>query len=115
MSRFPDDENGAALQHMADRGIDLTVPRTIEFEHCFPNEAAARGFLAEVENSVREATLKPPDVEAESGWEVQCRERMVPTHATITTTELRLAKAAKRFGGYADGWGTLSNPDGSPA
>lgn len=115
MSRFPDDENGAVLQHMADRGMDLTLPRTIEFEHCFPNEAAARAFLAEVEGSVREATLIAPDVEAESGWEVQCSEWMVPTHAAITATELRLAKAAERFGGYADGWGALSNPDGSPA
>ncbi|WP_437755686.1 ribonuclease E inhibitor RraB [Sorangium sp. So ce1389] len=50
-----------------------------------------------------------------SGWEVKCRERMVPTHSAITEAEHRLAKVAARFGGYAEGRGSLSHPDGSPA
>ncbi len=115
MSRFPDDENGAALRSMADQGIDLVSPRMMDFEHCFPDEAAARGFLAAVGGTILEANLFPPDPEDGRGWEVQCRERMVPTHAAISETELRLANVAARFGGHPDGWGSLSNPDGSPA
>ena len=115
MSQFPDDENGDALQGLAAQGIDLVSPRIIDFEHCFPDEAGARGFLAEIERTVREAKLIPPDPARGSGWEVQCREQMVPTHAAITETERRLAHVAGRFGGYPDGWGSLSNPDGSPA
>jgi len=87
----------------------------IDFEHCFPDEAGARGFLAAIERTVREAKLIPPDPEDGNGWEVQCRELMVPTHAAITETERRLADIAERFGGYADGWGSLSNSDGTPA
>ena len=115
MPHFPDDEIGDVLRRMAAEGIDLVSPRVIDFEHCFPNEAAARAFLATVRANVKEARLISPDSESGSGWEVQCRERMVPTHAAITQTERRLADVAARFGGYADGWGSLSNPDGSPA
>jgi hypothetical protein len=115
MSRFPDDENGAVLRDMAAQGIDLVSLRRMDFEHCFPNEAAARKFLAAVVGTVQGAELFPPDPDQGSGWEVQCRARMVPTHAAITETEQRLAEVAARFGGYADGWGSLSNPDGSPA
>lgn|SRR5262249_58451895 len=115
MPQFPNDENGAALRNMAAQGIDLVSLRMMDFEHCFPDEAAARAFLAAVEGTVQEARLIRPDPEVDRGWEVQCRERMVPTHAAITLTERRLADVAEHFGGYADGWGSLSNPDGSPA
>jgi hypothetical protein len=115
MSQFPDDENGGVLRSMAAQGIDLVSPRMMDFEHCFPDEASARAFLAAVAGTVQETNLFPPDPEAGSGWEVQCRDRMVPTHAAITETENRLASVAARFGGYPDGWGSLSNPDGSPA
>jgi regulator of ribonuclease activity B len=84
---YPNDENGAVLRDMAAQGSDLVSPRMMDFE----------------------------DPEEDRGWEVQCRHRMVPTHAAITQTERRLADVAERFGGYADGWGSLSNPDGSPA
>jgi hypothetical protein len=115
MTQFPDDDNGAVLQRMAEGGTDLVSPRIVDFEHCFPDEASARGFLAVVKDLVLEAKLKSPDPENESGWEVQCRERMVPTHEAITNTELRLAAIAAQFQGYPDGWGSLSNADGSPA
>jgi hypothetical protein len=115
MSQFPDDENGAVLQGMAEQGIDLASPRMMDFEHCFPNEASARKFLAAVVGTVQEAKLFPPAPEDGRGWEVQCRDRMVPTHKAITETEDRLAMIAAGFGGYPDGWGSLSNPDGSPA
>ena len=115
MSQFPDDANGAALQQMAERGVDLVSPRTIEFEHCFPDEARAREFFAAVEGTVGEARLFDPDPDQGRGWEVQCRQTMVPSYAAISEAERRLAAIAESFDGYADGWGTLSNPDGSPA
>lgn len=115
MIHYPDDENGAVLRDMAASGIDLMSSRIMDFEHCFPDEGAAKAFLAAVEGTVHEARLIRPDPERGRGWEVQCRERMVPTHAAITTTEQRLGDLARQSGGYPDGWGSLSNADGSPA
>jgi hypothetical protein len=100
---------------MAANGVDLVSPRIIDFEHCFPDESAARAFQAAVAPTVLEANLLVPDPEIGSGWEVQCRARMIPTHAAITETEARLAAAAETFHGFPDGWGSLSNPDGTPA
>jgi len=99
---------------MAATGVDLVSPRVMDFEHCFPDERSARAFHEAVVGTVLEARLIPAEPKKGSGWEVQCRQRMVPTHATITETEARLAAIARKFGGYPDGWGTLSNPDGSP-
>jgi len=113
-SRFPDDENGDVLRMLAEQGIDLVSRRVMEFEHCFPDEASAKGFCGAVFGSVLEAKLFAPDPEG-SEWQVRCRERMVPTHENITATEARLGAVAEDFGGYPDGWGSLSNPDGSPA
>ena len=78
-------------------------------------DGRAQDFLAAVEGTVGEARLFAPDPEQGRGWEVQCRQTMVPTYAAISETERRLADIAETFEGYADGWGTLSNPDGSPA
>ena len=112
---FPDDENGDVLRSMAADGIDLVSPRVIDFEHCFPSESSARAFRAAVLATVLEANVMAPDAEIGSGWEVQCRVKMIPTHAAITETEARLAGLAENFSGFPDGWGSLSNPDGSPA
>jgi hypothetical protein len=114
-SDFPDDENGEVLRRMAATGVDLVSPRVMDFEHCFPNEHSARAFHEAVRETVLKARLIPPEPKEGSGWEVQCRQRMIPTHAAITETEAKLAAVARKFGGYPDGWGTLSNPDGSPA
>ena len=116
-TEFPDDENGQALRSMAEQGVDLDSPRIMDFEHVFPKEASARGFNDAVAGTVLDTIIyEPEDNEqgAETGWEVQCRVRMVPTHTDITATESRLAAVAERFGGQADGWGTMSSPDGSP-
>jgi len=80
MSQFPNDENGDVLRRMAAQGIDLVSPRIVDFDHCFPGEAAARGFLAAVKQTVLEARLLRPDPENGKGWEVQCRERHCTSH-----------------------------------
>jgi hypothetical protein len=112
---FPDDENGDALRRMAARGADLNSPRIIDFEHRFPDAESAQAFHTAVSDTVLEAVVHVPDPDVGSDWQVQCRARMIPTHPAITETELRLAALARKFGGFPDGWGSLSNPDGSPA
>lgn len=112
---FPDDDNGRVLREMAEHGVDLTLLRTVDFEHCFPDEVSARSFRDSVRASVSEAILYEPDPAAGRGWEVQCRQRLIPTYRAITDAEEGLGAVARAHGGYADGWGSLSNPDGTPA
>lgn len=118
---FPDDENGDVLRLMQEEGVDLSRPRTIEFEHVFPDENSARQFGESVDQLVGSSLLYPPEdedpeEEIEDGeeWEVVCRVTMVPSHTNITGKERELAEIAVKFGGRADGWGSLSNPDESP-
>ena len=112
-SDFPDDENGEVLRAMAERGIDLVSPRIVDFEHCLPDEASAIAFRDAALPSVLEVRVFEPEGLGDE-WDVQCRVRLVPTHAAITDTELRLAELAEEFDGEPDGWGFRSNPDGSP-
>ncbi|MET0791668.1 MAG: ribonuclease E inhibitor RraB [Polyangiaceae bacterium] len=110
---YPDDENGEVLRGMAARGVDLVSPRVVDFEHCFEDQASALAFREAVLDSVFEVRLIEPEGLG-TEWDVQCRVRLIPTHAAITETELRLAKLAQSFDGFPDGWGSASNPDGSP-
>jgi regulator of ribonuclease activity B len=112
---WPDDENGDVLRRMAKAGVDLVSPRVVDFENCFPDEASARAFQAAVTEFVLKAKLVQPDPEHNRGWEVQCQVRLIPTHAAITQTEFQLGEIARTFGGFPDGWGSMSNADGSPA
>jgi hypothetical protein len=100
-----------------DSGTNLTLPRMIDFEHVFPNERCAQAFAETVRESVVEVRVSRYEGEgsAEDEWDVQCRLRMVPTHEAISSTEVTLAEQAAKFGGTADGWGSLSNADGTPA
>src|SRR5688500_10047934 len=101
-SEFPDDENGQVLQRMLEGGINLTLPRMMDFEHVFPDEPSARAFAEAVRKTLVEVVVR--EDEDTFAFEVQCRQRMVPTHAAISSTEATLAEAAQRFGGRADGW-----------
>ena len=113
--RFPNDENGDVLRRMAADGVDLVSLRVVDFEHAFPSEVSAKQFHDAVKGTVLDAKLMGPEPNGKRRWEVQCRQRMIPTHAAITEMEERLGDVAKRFGGHSDGWGSLSNPDGTPA
>jgi hypothetical protein len=110
---FPNDENGEVLRSMAEQGIDLTVPREVDFAHLFPDENDAQAFAARVEPLGYRVEVYEPDEEArEEGsteWDVLCARRMVPTHADITRFETQLAAVAREFGGHEDGWGFMAD------
>ncbi len=112
--KFPDDENGAALQHMAEQGLDLTAAHQIDFEYVFADEASARNFAAAATELALEVGVRPPVDGDDDEWEVQCRKRMVPTHPEITAVEQQLDKISEKYAGESDGWGLTSHPDGSP-
>lgn len=115
-AEFPDDDNGDALRHMAEQGVNLGVSHQVDFEHVFPDEKSARSFEEGVAELIASSKVHAPDEEdPEQEWEVQCRIAMVPTHEKITAVESQLEAVAAQFGGYSDGWGLCCKPDGTPA
>src|SRR5690349_19011200 len=99
---FPNDENGQVLRSMGAQGIDLTVPREIDFAHLLPDGTAAQAFAARVEPLGFQVEIVEPNEEAleegETEWDVLCTRRMVPTHADISRIEAQLAGIAQEFG-----------------
>lgn len=103
MSHFPQDANGDVLRRMLASGDDLSKPRDIEFVHVMTSGSSARKLADAAAKLGYSASVS----RAEDGtdWKTICVSQMVPTHSSITATEEALAKLAKQFGGYADGWG----------
>jgi len=108
---FPNDENGQVLKYMAESGVDLSVPREIDFSHLAPDEPAARGLAAEATELGFKVEVYEPDEESleegDTDYDVVCNMTMVPSHAEITRIEAQLAEIAARHGCQADGWGFM--------
>jgi Regulator of ribonuclease activity B len=103
---FPDDENGAALRRMRTEGDDLARPRTIDFEHQFPNKSDALLFLAEICGGETKVSISRAG--QSNTWNVQVSIYMILTYAAITEAETRLGSTARGFGGSPDGWGCFN-------
>ncbi len=108
---YPNDENGQVLRSLAAQGVDLSLPRNVDFAHLLPDEVSAHAFAAAAERQGYQVEVYEPDEESrEEGvteWDVLCTRRMVPTHADITRIETELAALARGFDGRADGWGFM--------
>ena len=103
---FPADENGDVLRRMQAAGDNLSVARDIDFSFVFAIQTEAQQFVSEVGS---------PEYQADSSayperqmWQAQVTHRMVPTHRGITELEAKLSAMAAKYGGKADGWGSMS-------
>lgn len=105
---FPNDENGRVLADMLAAGADMAARHAIDFEHIFPDLAAAEAFGRTVAGRARRVEVAEYDGETGYYWQVRVVVRMVPTHAAVTRVERELATAAESCGGQADGWGVLA-------
>jgi hypothetical protein len=102
---FPDDENGAVLRRMFERGDDLSKPRIVDFCFAFGDRSQALEFAATVEERDLEVCIS--FYEERDGWQAIVKRYMVPTHTDITGLELSLTERAVAVGGEADGWGCM--------
>jgi hypothetical protein len=107
-ARFPADENGDALCHMAEAGDDLGKPREVDFAVIFPTEAAARQFAVHLLRDGQKVSFGPYDGDPDRPWQVHAHRVLLPTHAAITAVETDLAHDAAPLGGRNDGWGCLA-------
>lgn len=97
------DENFEVLTNLGKRGVNLGIPRTVDFQHIFESEAAARLFAVQVACEGLAVTVD--EYPEEQCWNTQVSMVIVPSCKLITETEQRLDSIAHEFGGRADGWG----------
>ncbi|MEQ9495709.1 MAG: ribonuclease E inhibitor RraB [Deltaproteobacteria bacterium] len=120
---FPDDEDGAALARLAADGVDLSLPRLIEFTIDAPGADAAHriaalvggvGYRASVEYDEGEPFEEGEAEDAEFGpsWTVYVAVEMVPSHGELLRIQHQLATLARPHGGECDGWGTAVEAPG---
>lgn len=104
--RYPGDENGDVLWHMARSGDDLSKARRMDFFFVFPTEDLAKQFCGLAQAQGYDASLSY-FAEKES-WDTECSIELVPTHARVSEVEHSLSTVAKQLGGRADGWGSFA-------
>jgi len=107
MMTFPNDENGDVLRRMQASGDNLTKPRDVDFAFIFDKEDDARGFCAAAHTLGFDRIDRRFWAEKKA-WDVSVTIFLMPTHAEITATEMKLDTLAREFCGRADGWGCLA-------
>lgn len=108
---FPDDENGRILSGIQARGVDLSVPRRVDFSLVFQSEAYAVGFAAEASKVGFNCEIREFEPDDGPGWDLMASKVMAPGHTAITDAELQLADMARAFDGESDGWGFMAEPN----
>jgi hypothetical protein len=106
------EENAEVLKDIAERGTNLSIPRTVEFAHLLYSELAAAQFKDAAENAGYQVRMEvfPPDLGGQAGvWDVVAPLTIVPAVDEVTRCEVELDALAKSFGGHADGWGFESS------
>jgi hypothetical protein len=105
----PDDATAAALRRIADGGSDLNKPMQMDFFVAIPSQAAGMS-VAEVAKARGFATSVEYDSETD-GWTCYCTTTIVPAYAAVVEIEEALDAIARRYGGYADGFGSFGNAE----
>jgi hypothetical protein len=109
-SDYPDDANGRCLRSMEASGADMSAQYEVDFEHVFPDRAAAERF-ARLTKKHGKVELSEYDGDSSFYWQVRVVVALIPTYADISRVEQELDAIAGSCNGRADGWGILHGPD----
>jgi len=105
-------ENTAVITRIIEDGVDLSVPYNVEFIAVFPTADAADKvammYVADSKMGLKFINIKTTPGE-EQGMELLLVKSMLVTSQGISEFESQLIERAKVHGGYADGWGMLSD------
>mgnify|MGYP002631190334 FL=1 len=108
---YPDDADGDVLGAMAESGIDMTKPVTIEFIVDAPNEQKAKSIEADAAAvgypAIAEFEDGDPEEGIEPGWVVSIEVEMAPAYQPIVDLQKKLQGFAEAHGGQVDGWGAM--------
>ncbi len=98
------DQDQEILEHLKERGSDLTLPHEIEFYVYFPSEQAAQTASHGItQEGFRIHLLADP---SGNRWLCLALKEFIPDLETIKTYQQKFDDLAKPYGGKCDGWGT---------
>jgi hypothetical protein len=108
---YPDDADGDVLSAMAESGVDMTQPLTIEFVIDAPGEQNAmdieKDLIAAGHPAVADFEDGDPEEGIDPGWVVSVELQMVPDYQRIMDLQEELNRFAGAHGGQVDGWGAM--------
>jgi hypothetical protein len=102
------DENAEILERMAARGVDLSLPRSVDFAHVFIDQGLAEAFAEKVERQGYSVSIGETGQESDP-WEVIASREMIPSCINITAAEESLHTLASDCYGRSDGWGFFTS------
>jgi hypothetical protein len=109
MNDFPNDDDGDVLRGLQNKGIDLSLPRQIEYYCYAKNESIAKEIAEEIKYLGYQCDVFYDD-EAQSdekAYSVYFARTMIPSYSEIVKSQNELSLALSSFDTRCDGWGTL--------
>lgn len=109
MDRFPDDEDGRVLNDLAEAGVDLTLPRLIEFTVEAESKAQGRELLNVLEGTEYAGRIEYTEADEDGEkpvWMVYAGVEMVPDYHELIRHQKVVSEVAEKFGLMCDGWVT---------
>ena len=110
-SSYPDDADGDVLNAIAESGVDMTQPLTIEFVIDAPSERHARAIEEDLAAAGHPAEAVGEDGDAaegvEPGWLVMIEQDVVPEYPRILDMPAECDRFASAHQAKVDGGGAL--------
>lgn len=104
---LPDTATGDALRSLMRDGSNLSRPMDIDFFLAVPDKETGWKIAREVRRLGYDASLEQDDENQD--WTCYCRKNLVPKYSEVVRLENELDLLAKKYGGYADGFGSYGN------
>ena len=119
ITSYPDDADGDVLNAIADSGVDMTQPLTIEFVIDAPSEQRARAIEEDLRAAGHPAATVyeqgEEDEGIEPGWVVMIEQDIVPDYQRIIDMQAEFNRFAAVHEGKVDGWGAMiDSPEHDP-
>lgn len=108
-SEFPNDDDGEVLFRLAERGVDLSQKRRIEFSCYAADQNAAQRIAADLDTYGYQSSVFVDDGDDGSGnISVYAAIVMLPEHALLLIEQNRLNTILRHHSTKCDGWLTES-------
>src|SRR5687767_10297855 len=109
---FPFDDDGAVLRSLQKKGVNLDLPRDIDF-YCYASSLEIANQIAICLDAMGFKSRIFQDDEADRTDErisVYSTKWMIPDYELLIRTQAELNAVLLPFGTHCDGWGTLVDP-----